>query len=163
MFFFCKASRDSNKDHRERDVGGLHCHRRECGCGGCDRTWAVKKALPGRPPLAKVLVWSLSIFKLSLSNDCESPDTLLLLYQLKKCEDVSTHGGHGRGEAGNMRTYAAHDVSARFGTVSIPRKASRTGGFLELNQMHMAQTRRLSLSREPQMAHPICVIAVRAT
>ena len=106
-------------------------------------------------------------------SDSESPETLLLLYQLKKCEDVSTHGGHGRGEAGNMQTHAAHDVSAKFGTVNIPRKASRIGGFLELNQMHTAQKRRFSLGshgwhiqsacRHCASSQRVAHVAVRAT
>ena len=71
----------------ERDMGGLHCRRRERGGGGCDRTWACRRKLC----LEGLL--SLSIFKLSPSSDCESPDASLLLYQQNKCEDVSTHGG----------------------------------------------------------------------
>ena len=80
-----------------------------------------EKALPGRP-LAKVLVWSLSIFKLSLSSGCESPDTSLLLYQLKKCEDVSMHGGMDVMESRPHADVCSHDLSAAVGTVGIPRE-----------------------------------------
>ena len=95
---------------------------------------------------------------ISLSSDCESPETLLLFCQLKKREDVSIHGGHGRGEAGSMQTYAAHDLSAAVGTVGIPREGPRVRqvrivehlehhdrAFWSANQMHTAQKRRFSL------------------
>ena len=73
---FCKASRDCKKDHRER-------RREACTVVGACVVVAVatehglvEQSSAGRPSLAKVLVWPLSIFPISLSSDCESPELI---------------------------------------------------------------------------------------
>ena len=106
--FFYKASRDSKKDHRERETWEA------CTVVGASVVVAVATE---HGPVGKCSAWKAfgeGVGSVTLYLHDQPASLLRLLWcQLKKCEDVSIHGGHGRdGEAGSMQTFAAHDLSA---------------------------------------------------
>ena len=117
MFFSAKQAVIAIKT-TERDVGGLHCHRRECGCGGCDRTWACEESSAWKAFFGE----SVGLAPLYL----QAQPTHCCCCISERSVRVSAYtDGMDVMESRPHADVCSHDLSAAVGTVCIPRERPR--------------------------------------